>query len=481
MFSGVIFLIIRRPLVLAVLCFILGIIFCILEITPFLAVFLFSAGLLYILFYKREAMPLFLLIFLTTALGTARFYFYRENMQKKVSLLNESTVNGTVTALDFSSDGKAVSTLTFKGNTYKIYLSTSQISLIKPGDTFDAELSLYTPLEDDSLFGFSSYLKGRGILFYANADALEPLEPDLKGLRGCVFSVRRFISEHSAKYFKGTTHALYNSMVLGDKSFLKGELSTLLKTAGLSHITVVSGMHLSIMVNTFTFLTALLLGKRRLWTFLTFIPVIFITFVCGVGASVVRAAIMCSVLLTAKLLNREADGLTSLFLSVLIMALFNPFIILNTGFILSVLSVLGILLYSKKITSLFSKCLPSVMANAASVCISAQLLVVPALIIFYEEVNPYALISNLLVFIFASLLVISGMIFTVLSFLPFIGALLKFSVSFSADAIIAVCRYISYLPFSDIKAEGISPLFMIFWIFLLLLIYMGLKNTGKSS
>ena len=440
-------------------------------------VFLFSAFFLYVLIYQKKAIPIFLLIFIMMLSGVVRFLFYRVSTEKITSRLDQSTISCRAVILDFSADGKAPARITHEGKSYKVYLSNKDILNMKPGDVFDITAGLYSPQKDkNSFFDFSAFLKSNNMLFYAKAESIAKVNERPTGVMGAAFTVRKLIAKASEKHFKGYTHSLYNSIILGDKSLIDEKLSALLKSAGLSHITVVSGMHLSIMVTVFTFLATFFLGKRRTSYFLTALLVIFITLICGGGVSVVRAAIMCCTVLASRILWREADGLTSLFLSIFLMALYNPYIILNSGFILSVLSVLGILLYSKKLSALFSKVLPPIASDAAGVCISAQLMVTPALIFLYNTLNPYALVSNLLVFFFASLFVIFGMIFSVVAFIPFVSFVLRLTIIFLSDVLVAILRFISYLPYASIENLSLSPVFIILWASFLLLLLVGVKE-----
>ena len=69
----------------------------------------------------------------------------------------------------------------------------------------------------------------------------------------------------------------------------------------------------------------------------------------GGQASTIRAFIMIFILKISSKVYKKYDSLSSISLAAIILLLFRPFYILDIGFMLSFLCVLGIILYNKKI------------------------------------------------------------------------------------------------------------------------------------
>ena len=173
-------------------------------------------------------------------------------------------------------------------------------------------------------------------------------------------------------------------MVIGDASLMTPALKEKLRGAGLSHIAVVSGMHLSIMLSVIVFLLRSLIGRSRFGAVASILMAVFITLVCGCGSSVVRACIMCVIFQIARLLYREGDLLSALSVSVLVMSAYNPYVIYNVGFILSVLATMGIILFSKGVGSYFEKSMPKHLSDMVTVCVCAQIAVMPYLLYQFQ-------------------------------------------------------------------------------------------------
>ena len=83
------------------------------------------------------------------------------------------------------------------------------------------------------------------------------------------------------------------------------------------------------------------------------------TFVAGCTASVVRACVMLILVMTAPLLRREADGITSLCAGLLILLIANPLSIAAAGLQLSFAAMAGMILLTPrvyaKLDSLYSR------------------------------------------------------------------------------------------------------------------------------
>lgn len=168
----------------------------------------------------------------------------------------------------------------------------------------------------------------------------------------------RYVPQRIARALKGEIGALYDAsaagliqaLVTGDKSGLSDELYESLSRDGLSHVVAVSGMHLSILMMVFT----TVLGKYRRRTAAVSAAVILL-FIAVVGGtpSVVRAGILQLFLLSAPLLHRERDEITTMSCALFVLLCQNPFSAMNVGLQLSFASVAGILLFADRFSRFF--------------------------------------------------------------------------------------------------------------------------------
>ena len=145
--------------------------------------------------------------------------------------------------------------------------------------------------------------------------------------------------------------------------------------------------------------------------------------------------------------------------------------IFNAGFVLSVLSVLGILLYSKKFTYIMGSLMPSYIASAIGVSIGVQLTLTPALVYYFGIITPYSIISNLLIASLAGAYVTLGIIFVLLSWAGPLAVILGFFMKAMAQKILKVCYAISALPFATVKIVNTDIFLLLIWVFMMVLIY----------
>ncbi|MEG2204910.1 MAG: ComEC/Rec2 family competence protein, partial [Oscillospiraceae bacterium] len=100
------------------------------------------------------------------------------------------------------------------------------------------------------------------------------------------------------------------AVLTGERAFLPDAEVRALRTAGLSHLVVVSGLHLATLAGVLGTLLSRLSARLRALLLLLFCWSFAV--LTGFGPSVVRAAVMLSMLQLGDLLGRPSDGLTSL-------------------------------------------------------------------------------------------------------------------------------------------------------------------------
>ena len=142
------------------------------------------------------------------------------------------------------------------------------------------------------------------------------------------------------------TLALSSALVVGKRDDLKYETKRAYRLVGASHLLALSGMHLGII---YGFLYALFIrwirhSKWR-WHALPFILLCLwgYTLVAGMPVSLMRAALMLSILTILSLMQYSTDPLHPLALSAIIILLINPTDLLNISFQLSFTAVFFLL------------------------------------------------------------------------------------------------------------------------------------------
>ena len=470
----------KRPLLIAALSFIWGIVLAVFDVKT-AYILPVCLCLMLLVFWRKRKMTVFIaFICLFALLGSFRM----ERAERTRSIAEfkyaSRTYDGEILITDFSDNKKVTAEFSDEGKRVRIYLSAKESPDLYPGDIVRGKFTLSGVSRSKSnKSDFGTYLAGKGIYLYAKAEKLSLISQYTKGIRAMVFSVRRYAREVAQNSFSGDVLALFCAMVMGDKSLISEELNIALQGAGINHIAVVSGMHLSIMIALQMFFVQKIFGKRRIGAPIAVLGALFITLVTGAGASVVRALVMCMIYQLSRVVYRENDAISSLSLTVLVMTALNPYVILNAGLILSALSVLGIVLYSEKIQKGCDLLIPSPFSNACSVTISAQLAVFGAVIYYFGIITPYALISNLLIAPFATAIVPVGMAYVLLCNVPVIDAFLAFIIKFFAEATIFISESVCALPGAITPIGNLGIVLFAAWVFMLLAIYLYPKHIKR--
>lgn len=466
----------KRPLFIATCFFVVGVLLIVFNIDILVICSAVLISFATVFLFKSNRMPLLFVCMLFLLAGILRTNMVQN---EKDSVLREFSGKNqlmTMTVTEFSKGENAVAKFSSQGKTHKVYFKMDEPLVLNPGDIVKANITFSKPYSDKvTLTDFSSYLLSRRIYLYGLADSVEICGQDKKGLDGLIYSAGNSMNDVGKKHFGGETRALFNSIVFGDKHLMDDSLTEKLQKAGLNHIAAVSGMHLSVFIEVFMIFLSGIFGRRRRGSLFSIPVIIIITLLTGAGASVVRACIMSVVYALSRVLRRENDPLTSLSVSVLLMTVFNPYIVFNAGFVLSVSAVLGIFLFNDKV-SVSRWYLPEFLKRAVAVTVSAQLTVTIPVLYYFGILTPYSVLSNLLVIPFSNLSIIAGMALVITEKIPIVGMLMAFIENICLSGIVAVCDIVEKFPSAVIDLK-LRWSFVTVWVFILTLIFIQKRKS----
>ena len=133
--------------------------------------------------------------------------------------------------------------------------------------------------------------------------------------------------------------------MLGEREYLSSETRHDFARVGLSHVLALSGMHLAILSFAIEMLLSRLGVMKKPRKIVQIIFVLVYMTLTGFPASVMRAGIMLIISSLLFLLSRRADSITSLFISITVILIAEPYATFDIGLWLSVFATLGILLF----------------------------------------------------------------------------------------------------------------------------------------
>ena len=275
-----------------------------------------------------------------------------------------------------------------------------------------------------------------------------------------IYRLRERMLDGIRAYLPGTSGRLVAGICLGEVSALPVQLETDFRVCGLTHLLVVSGLHMTVLTGAlFALLRRLRAG--RIGTLLITLAFLWLfMLLVGFSCSVVRAGVMLHFLLIGQSLRVRADTRTSLAAALLLIILQNPYAVQDVGFLLSFASTLGLIVLTPPITKLadsiplLHRC--AVMKTAVIVLCTPLMVMVftaPILVYAFGCLSVVCVPANLLVGWPTTVLLCLGMLGAVCSCIPLFGWLaqgLLFAAGLLAKWVIEVAGFLASLPISQL-------------------------------
>ena len=231
---------------------------------------------------------------------------------------------------------------------------------------------------------------------------------------------------HSLKQqdFKKDELAVIQSLLLGQRQDLSKELQQSYASAGIIHILAVSGLHVGIILWLLSWLLKFLdrfKYGRFLKTLILLLCLWGFALLAGLSPSVVRAVSMFSFVAIGLQMNRRTSILNTLFASLFILLLLNPYYLFQVGFQLSYLAVFSIVILQPSLAKLYSpknKVSGSIW-KLITVSLAAQIGVLPLSLYYFHQFPGLFLLSNIVVLPFMGLILGLGILLIALNLIDF--------------------------------------------------------------
>ena len=223
------------------------------------------------------------------------------------------------------------------------------------GDKIELEGQFKKPNKRTNYGGYDeqSYLKTLKIVGKVKATKIKVLgKNQLNPILQLANTHKLEIEKRIETNFEEEKADLLKGILLGETTGMQEEVKENFRTANISHILAISGMHISYLMLGIRIVFKKLIGKRKS-QIVTIAILVFYTFITGFSPSIVRAVIMGAISMGGEIFYRKNDVLTSISLSLLGILIYNPFLILHVGLQLSFIATFGIILLQPTILKIF--------------------------------------------------------------------------------------------------------------------------------
>ncbi|MCL4559512.1 MAG: ComEC family competence protein [Chloroflexi bacterium] len=297
------------------------------------------------------------------------------------------------------------------------------------GDLVSLEGKPITP-QDSSDFPYRDYLARQGIysqISYPRIDLLRRGQGN--PFQAALYTIQGRLLQVVDRLFPSPESGLLAGILLGVESQIPADVQQAFKNTGTSHIIAISGFNIAILAGLLMTFFSRLLGRRG-GALAAILGIALYTLLVGASGSVVRAAIMGSLGIFAGQLGRRQAGLNTLGATALTMTLINPNWLWDTGFQLSFMATLGLILYAGPFQQTFQRLLtrrlPLETARRIAgpvgeyilFTLAAQLTTLPIIAYQFQRIslisllaNPFVLPPQPLVMVLGGLATLAGLVY----------------------------------------------------------------------
>ena len=214
----------------------------------------------------------------------------------------------------------------------------------------------------------------------------------------------------SAAALPGDGAQLVPGLAIGDVSLVGDELKDEMIASGLSHLTAVSGANCAIVVAAIMLLGGALSLSRRWRVALSIVVMTAFVVLVTPSSSVLRAAVMATIVLVTLASGRAPKGLPALGLATIVLLACDPWLARNYGLALSVLATAGLLVLTRPLQHALARWMPGWLSLVVAVPLAAQLACQPVLVLLSPTISTYSVVANLLAEPAAPLATVVGLV-----------------------------------------------------------------------
>ena len=286
----------------------------------------------------------------------------------------------------------------------KAYLTCDE--KLYPGDIVSVvgTCKFYGGAANPGEFSYMNYMKSCGNFFFVEGEAQQCQEEmawhiqmwcRLCQITGRISSwARQLIDELYQQ-----NSSVVKGMVLGDTEEMSDTEISLYRQAGIGHYFAVSGLHIGLLAGGIGWVFGSIgIGHKGKFVAIV-ISVVILLVLCGFTPSSLRATFMLGMSALAYLLYRRSDTVTAVVLSATLSLLFNPYLVYNSGFILSHGAIISFSIINSKIIVPFTRRMEERrqrMVNIFVAPVMFWIVAAPMSGAIFGSVATYGIISNLL-------------------------------------------------------------------------------------
>lgn len=245
---------------------------------------------------------------------------------------------------------------------------------------------------------------------------------------------------------------LYKGVILGEKEKIDYDLIMRFRKIGISHLLVISGLHISIIIGAVLFLLKSMKIKKEIRYILTLGVLSIYVFSIGINPSVFRAYIMGSIYILGNIIYEKVHSGKSLCVAFIISLLIYPYWMYELSFIMSYIAVFSIVYVYPKIPKINLKEYKRTqkIVDSLVLILTIQICMIPVSVVYFENIQILSFISNFLLIPLGSIFILTAFFTLFLSFV-FLGSLGAPLVNLSYEVFMKSMELVEYIPYLTLE------------------------------
>ncbi len=331
---------------------------------------------------------------------------------------------------------------------------------INYGDQIVAKLKITKPRSPMNTydFDFSKYLFFQNIHFQSYAKTAQWKKVD--GRRGqrvwhLLYDWRLFLVSILKRNITSTNEqTVAEALIIGYRDEIPDEITQAYVDTGAMHVLSVSGLHVGIVAMALEKILGFRKVKRKKWNRAILVAAIWLfALLSGASASVLRAAVMFSILIIGKSYSKNVNIYNILSVSAFILLTYRPLLLFDIGFQLSYLGLFGILFFQPKLEKIWmpDNWLLWKFWQFTSTGIAAQITTLPISIYAFHQFPIYFWLSGLVVIPASTIILYGGIALFASAWIPglphLIGSILTKVIWLTNNSLLLIQR----LPYSVLE------------------------------
>ena len=312
---------------------------------------------------------------------------------------------------------------------------------------------------------FASYLKRQNISATMNIGSREKIQYIGEGKENLLIKyalkVKKELVDEVKNYVSPVYFPILGEMML-KAGIIPNQIIEMFTKIGIVHILSISGLHVVMIGGIFLIIFRLFNIPKRISYSIVFVLIIIYALIAGLGAPIVRSALMINLFFLGYIIRRRTNIFITLSTASLLILLWNPYSLFDIGFQLSFITILGMVLVTPKLEKLF-KLRPIWPVRIFLISIAAWLSSLPLVAYYFGYISWISPISNLIVIPLATVILACGFLLLISVWvLPFLSYFLGAVINFLVFLLLKISEIISSWPFaySEFPADvtsGIVP------------------------